>query len=86
VHAGLDLLKCEIQEFLALDCVYGPATTITGISSKASSCRLQAKSMRTNIMELLDDIFHSSDSAVSILNDILLYEQIDTGIITCFKV
>jgi len=80
VHAGLDLLKSEVHELLSLDCMYRPGgSTITGSSLKASGSRLQAQSLRNNITELLDDIFHSSDSAVGILNDILQYEQIDTG-------
>ena len=52
VHAGLDLLRSELQ----------------GISSLPRST-----------LELVEDIFTSSESAINILNDLLSYEYIDAG-------
>ena len=52
VHAGLDLLRSELQAISSL-----PRSTL----------------------ELVEDIFTSSESAINILNDLLSYEYIDAG-------
>ena len=54
VHAGLDLLRSELQSVAALS---------------------------RNTLELVEDIFTSSESAINILNDLLSYEYIDAGLI-----
>mmetsp|Transcript_17069 Transcript_17069/g.23459 ORF Transcript_17069/g.23459 Transcript_17069/m.23459 type:complete len:922 (+) Transcript_17069:41-2806(+) len=53
VHAGLDLLRSELQSVASLS---------------------------RSTLELVEDIFTSSESAINILNDLLSYEYIDAGI------
>jgi hypothetical protein len=52
VHAGLDILRAEVQ--------------VDAVTAKG-------------IVELVEDIFQSSQSAIDVLNDLLSYEHIDAG-------
>eukprot|EP00597_Dinobryon_sp_UTEXLB2267_P007408 CAMPEP_0170095072 /NCGR_PEP_ID=MMETSP0019_2-20121128/27684_1 /TAXON_ID=98059 /ORGANISM="Dinobryon sp., Strain UTEXLB2267" /LENGTH=585 /DNA_ID=CAMNT_0010316625 /DNA_START=846 /DNA_END=2604 /DNA_ORIENTATION=+ len=65
VHAGLDIVRDELRHIVSASKL--KETTISNID-------------KTNgLLDLVEDIFAASDSAINILNDLLDYEHMDAG-------
>ena len=65
VHAGLDMLKCDMA--------------MKYKDTKKDDDITEEDDEENKVLDLLEDIHQSSDNAITILNDLLQYENIDAG-------
>lgn len=68
VHAGLDIMRDELRQMHSSQ----KACVVLNSSNEVTE-------QIGGLLELVDDIFTASDSAINILNDLLDYEHMDAG-------
>ena len=66
VHAGLDIVRDELRNIIS--------------ANNSNEATTPSIDKAKGLLELVEDIFAASDSAISILNDLLDYEHMDAGV------